>query len=84
MYIEEIKNYKNLKGNKRKNIDVAYDIVNKFIKTGFVCARIVDDEFKFNNNNDLRRALQNVVDLKEMNLKVFMLNGSVYLRRENG
>lgn len=84
MYIEEIKNYKNLKGKKRKNIKVAYDVINKFVKSGFVCARVVDDEFRFNNNGDLRRTLQRVIEVEDMNLKVFMLNGSVYLRRKNG
>lgn len=84
MYIEEIKNYKELKRVKKKNLNIAYKIVKDFLKMNVQCIRIVNDCDEFNNNSDVRRAIQAVIENLKYDLVVFMVNGSVYLRRKDG
>ena len=61
--------------------------IEDFVNSGCYCCKVVDDEKNYNNNNDISSALrtclssENNKHLKEQ-VKVFMLNGEVYLKRK--
>lgn len=71
---EDIKN----KPNKGKNKKIKDDL-EKFLKTSYQYA-IVNDTF-YNNNNDLRRAIQNCIECHDLPIAVFMHNGITYVER---
>lgn len=51
----------------------------EFIASGYDYAK-VEDEW-YNNNNDLRRAIQSCIEINELPLMVFMRNGITYVGR---
>lgn len=84
MYLEEIANYKELKRKKRNNSSIAYNAIKEFINLDCECVRVIDCEHEFNNYGDVRRTFQNIIENSNFNVEVFMINGSVYLRRKDG
>ena len=66
------------KPNKGKNKKIKTDL-EKFLKTGYQYA-IVNDTF-YNNNNDLRRAIQSCIEYNDMPIAVFMYGGITYVER---
>lgn len=59
-------------------------ILLEFIKSDLKCAKVVDNENEYYNNNDLRRTLDFVINKNGYNkdVKAFLLNGEVYLKRK--
>lgn len=51
----------------------------EFIASGYDYAK-AEDEW-YNNNNDLRRAIQSCIEINELPLMVFMRNGITYVGR---
>ncbi len=60
--------YKNLK-----------DDLDKFLATGYRYAKVEDTEGHYNNNNDLRRAIQACINLNNLPIVVFMYKGLTYV-----
>lgn len=56
--------------------------IESFIESGYYCVEVEDEERIYNNNNDLRTTLYNSIKRNNFNVKVFMLNGRVYLKRK--
>lgn len=59
-------------------------ILLEFIKSDLKCAKVVDNENEYYNNNDLRRTLDFVINKNgyDKYVKAFLLNGEVYLKRK--
>ena len=59
-------------------------ILLEFIKSDLKFAKVVDNENEYYNNNDLRRTLDFVISKNgyDKDVKVFLLNGEVYLKRK--
>lgn len=55
--------------------------LNKFISLGYQYARVDDTEGHYNNNNDLRRAIQTCIIKNDLPIAVFMYKGITYLER---
>lgn len=72
---EEIKNSKR---ERRYRTDLRYDLVD-FLKSGYKYAKVEDDYY--NNNNDLRRAIQHYIEAHNLPIAVFMKNGITYIER---
>lgn len=66
------------KPNKGKNKKIKADL-EKFLKTDYQYA-IVHDNF-YNNNNDLRRAIQSCIEYHDLPIAVFMHDGITYVER---
>ena len=67
---------------KKRNINRLMLLVYDFLNTGYECAMVIDDEGHYNNYNDLNSTMINYLrNQKVNNVKVFMFNGNVYLRR---
>lgn len=45
--------------------------------------RVIDESHDYNNNNDFRRGIQSYIERNGLPLKVFMLNGNVFVVKEN-
>ena len=80
-------NYDDLKQVKNKERFMIGKFFELFIESGHECVKVVDDENHYNNNNDLSAAFRMV--LKQLDngkykdiIKIFMLNGEVYLKRK--
>ena len=56
--------------------------IESFIESVYYCVEVEDEERVYNNNNDLRITLYNSIKRNNFNVKVFMLNGKVYLKRK--
>lgn len=56
--------------------------IESFIESGYYCVEVEDEDRIYNNNNDLRTALYHSIKRNDFNIKVFMLNGKVYLKRK--
>lgn len=52
----------------------------EFIKSSKEIARVEDN--RYNNNNDLRRAIQYCIEANNLPLHVFMKYGKTYIERE--
>lgn len=66
------------KNKKGKNKELKEEL-EKFIATGYQYA-VVHDDF-YNNNNDLRRAIQGCIEYHDMPIAVFMHDGITYVER---
>ena len=53
----------------------------KFLSSGYEYARVDDTEGYYNNNNDLRRAIQNCIKTNDLPMVVFMFQGITYVER---
>lgn len=80
MLFEE-RNYDELKREKKEQNKNLKKFIEKFLESGIYCVEVTDDEKLYNNNNDLRNVLQKCIKREQFDVKVFMLNGRVYLRR---
>lgn len=69
---------KNNRKERRKEHDLYRDLIN-FLKSGYQYAEANDDYY--NNNNDLRRAIQQRIELHNLPIAVFMKNGITYIER---
>ena len=52
-----------------------------FLATGYQYAEVVDAEHFYNNNNDLRRAIQMCIETHNLPIFVFMYAGKTYVER---
>jgi hypothetical protein len=77
-FIEVTKNDIVKKKKKRRNEDLKAELEN-FLKTGYQYAKVKDNYY--NNNNDLRRAIQNCIEYHDMPIAVFMYSGITYVER---
>lgn len=66
---------------KRKKSTKMKKFVEEFLESGYKLARVYNDGEYF-NNNDVRRALQSVIELNNFPCRVFMTGGEVYLERK--
>lgn len=69
---------KNNHGGKRRRHDL-YDDLMRFLKSKYKYAEVRDDYY--NNNNDLRRAIQHYIEFNDLPIAVFMKNGITYIER---
>lgn len=69
---------KNNQRSKRRRHDL-YDDLMSFLKSKYKYAEVRDDYY--NNNNDLRRAIQYCIELNDLPIAVFMRNGITYIER---
>lgn len=69
---------RNNKRNKRGK-NYLYDDLVRFIKSKYKYA-VVEDDY-YNNNNDLRRAIQTCIENHDLPIAVFMKNGITYVER---
>lgn len=53
-----------------------------FCSSCIECAEVIDDNKFYNNNNDFYRSIASKIASEDMPIKVFMLNGKVYLKRK--
>lgn len=67
-----------VKKEKRKQNELKNDLI-EFLGTKYEYA-IVEDDY-YNNNNDLRRAIQHCVETNDLPIAVFMKNGITYIER---
>lgn len=63
----------------KKHSSIYPDLI-KFLESDMKMARVEDKSYN-NNNNDLRRAIQGIIVRYQLPIKVFMLNGDVYISR---
>lgn len=68
------------KKGKALNKELKNDLL-KFLDTGFQYAEVKDDEGHYNNNNDLRRAIQTCIQYNNLPIIVFMYSGRTYVER---
>ena len=66
------------KPRKGKNTEITENL-EKFLSTGYQYAKVSDDYY--NNNNDLRRAIQGCIEYHDMPIAVFMYGGITYVER---
>lgn len=80
MTFKEVKkdNIINKKKRKRKNEELKIEL-EKFLATGYQYAKVSDDYY--NNNNDLRRAIQSCAEYHDLPIAVFMHDGITYVER---
>lgn len=69
---------KNNRKERRKEHDLYKDLIN-FLKSRYKYAEVEDDYY--NNNNDLRRAIQHYIESHDLPIAVFMKNGITYIER---
>jgi hypothetical protein len=71
-----------LEGKEKKvyNRELKNDLL-EFLATGYQYARVDDNEGCYNNNNDLRRAIQSCIKLNALPMVVFMFQGITYVER---
>lgn len=67
---------KNNQKEKHKQTDLKNDLTD-FLKSRYKYAKVEDSYY--NNNNDLRRAIQYCIELNNMPIVVFMKNGITYI-----
>lgn len=65
---------------KKSKTDLKQEIL-EFISTGYKYALVEDNENKYNNANDLRRAFQHSLEKFDFPVVTFMKNGKTYLMR---
>lgn len=67
---------------KRKSLnkELKNDLL-EFLATGYEYAEVKDDEHRYNNNNDLRRAIQSCIEYNDLPIAVFMFQGITYVQR---
>lgn len=53
----------------------------EFLATGYEYAEVKDDDGYYNNNNDLRRAIQSCIEYNDLPIAVFMYQGITYIQR---
>ena len=51
----------------------------KFLSTGYQYAKVSDNHY--NNNNDLRRAIQSCIENYDLPIAIFMRDGITYVER---
>lgn len=85
MYLVTV-DYESLKKDKKRNNKNVDSLLTLFLHNNSECMEVIDDENFYNNNNDLRRALQHRIKKSNFDKKIeaFMINGKVYLRRFYG
>lgn len=69
-----------IKQSKNNHSHEIYMALLKFMDSGYTFCRVEDDYY--NNNNDLRRAIQSVIEVKNMPIHVFMKAGNTYIEKE--
>lgn len=69
---------KDNKRNKRGRHNLYNDLMD-FLRSRYKYAKVEDDYF--NNNNDLRRAIQYCIEFNNLPIAVFMKNGITYIER---
>ena len=78
--------YEELKKQRKDYNNECEGIIKLFFKFGFKCVEVIDNENHYNNNNDLACAFRSYIKRDKTGLKdkvkVFMLNGKVYLKRK--
>ena len=79
-YLEQ--DYEMLKKEKRERKVQVKKFLESFIESGIYCAKVVDDEKLYYNNNDLNRVLSQTIERNKYKIKSFMFNGEVYLKRK--
>lgn len=69
-----------LEKNEKKiyNREIKQDLL-EFLATGYEYAQVEDDHY--NNNNDLRRAIQSCIEYNDLPIAVFMHQGITYVQR---
>lgn len=65
---------------KNSHCSELYTDLLKFINSNDQLCRVEDDYY--NNNNDLRRAIQSVIEVKNLPIHVFMKSGMTYIEKE--
>ena len=65
---------------KRRRRDTVYMALLEFMNSNYTFCRVEDPHY--NNNNDLRRAIQSVIDTKNLPIHVFMKHGDTYVEKE--
>lgn len=45
--------------------------------------RVIDESHDYNNNNDFRRGIQSYIERNGLPVRVFMLNGNVFVVKEH-
>ena len=66
--------------NKTRNKEMKNNL-SYFISTGYKYAEVIDNENHYNNNNDLRRAIQDCINRNNLPIRVFMWRGKTYIER---
>jgi hypothetical protein len=66
------------KNRKSKNKELREELEG-FIAAGYQYAKVSDRHY--NNNNDLRRAIQSCIEYHDLPIAVFMYNGITYVER---
>lgn len=66
--------------NKKSHKDLK-DKLMQFLETGYQYAEVIDDEGRYNNNNDLRRAIQYCIKMNDLPIVVFMYKGVTYIEK---
>jgi len=66
------------KPRKAKNTKIKEDL-EKFLSAGYQYAKVSDNYY--NNNNDLRRAIQSCIENYDLPIIVFMRDGITYVER---
>lgn len=58
-------------------------LLNSICESDAKCVKVIDDECQYNNNNDLARSISQYIDRcgYKNSLKLFMLNGEVYIKK---
>lgn len=72
---DQIRNNKRERG---EQTNLRNDLID-FLKSGYKYAAVEDDYY--NNNNDLRHAIQHYIEAYNLPIAVFMKNGITYIER---
>lgn len=78
---EELK--KKAKKGRNKEIE---NLLLDYMAYGYSCVQVIDEDNFYNNENDLYSSIRSQLKRNEMlkeKIKVFMLNGNVYLKRKD-
>lgn len=69
-----------MRPSKNRYRDEVYMALLEFMDSDYTFCRVEDPHY--NNNNDLRRAIQSVIDIKNMPIHVFMKHGNTFVEKE--
>lgn len=82
MTFYEVKPQELVRDSKLKNSDSVKSDLIQFINSDKELARVEDEANFYNNNNDLRRAIQYCIEHYNMPIHVFMKYEKVYVQKE--